>query len=235
MATANLKQRIDHVMHYEALKEHSPAPRRVAFVATCALVLFTVAAGLVRTETAFAAESSSDARPYSVKVTATRSGDFTTLTAHVRELATGKIISAPTVTMGQSRRATMRSGSSPGSDVLFELRPGAGTSIVVDVTIQQDGKLVDKSTLHVVPKDGAAETKYSGQPITLTLTDADLRDLIGTFGQLTGYEMKMPDDVQGKVSVAWQNVPWDEAFATLLDENGLTYRIEGQTIHITKK
>jgi type IV pilus assembly protein PilQ len=62
-----------------------------------------------------------------------------------------------------------------------------------------------------------------------------LRDVIGTFGRITGMAMQVDDSVQGKVSVSWHNVPWDQAFDSLLKDNGLTYRIEGKTIHVSKK
>jgi hypothetical protein len=37
------------------------------------------------------------------------------------------------------------------------------------------------------------------------------------------------------VSVSWKNVRWDEAFDTLLDEHGLTYKVDGKTIRVSKK
>lgn len=48
-------------------------------------------------------------------------------------------------------------------------------------------------------------------------------------------KMRIDEDVQGKVSTSWQNVPWDEALDSILKENGLTYRIEGATLHVSKR
>ena len=45
-----------------------------------------------------------------------------------------------------------------------------------------------------------------------------------------GGGMQVDPDVSGKVSVSLQKVPWDEAFESLLQEHGLTYKIEGKTI-----
>ena len=78
-------------------------------------------------------------------------------------------------------------------------------------------------------------TNYTGQPISLELKDADLRDVIGMFGKLTGFEMRIDDSIDGRVSVVWHNVPWDQAFDSLLKDNGLQYRIEGKTIIVSKK
>ena len=41
--------------------------------------------------------------------------------------------------------------------------------------------------------------------------------------------------IGGTVSVHWQNVPWDQALDSILEENGLTYRIKESKIHISKK
>jgi len=55
------------------------------------------------------------------------------------------------------------------------------------------------------------------------------------FGKATGLETRIEDSVQGRVSVAWHNVPWDQAFDSLLNDNGLKYHIESKTIVISKK
>ena len=80
----------------------------------------------------------------------------------------------------------------------------------------------------------SSDLKFTGDPITLNLKEANLRDVIMTFSKLTGLEMRFETPVEGKVTVSWHNVPWDEAFDSLLRENGLKYRIEGQTAVITK-
>lgn len=99
---------------------------------------------------------------------------------------------------------------------------------IVSVAIRENGNLVQKQQIGSV-------SQYTGTPISLTLREADLRDVIATFAKLTGTDIQVDPDVQGKVTVAWQNVPWDEAFDSLLQENGLTYKMDGRTIHVSKK
>ena len=72
MATAQLKERMDHVMHYAALKAQAPSPWRVTLLAVAALALFTIAAGVVGSELAFADGKTHD--PYAIRITATRAG-----------------------------------------------------------------------------------------------------------------------------------------------------------------
>ncbi|MEK6372759.1 MAG: M56 family metallopeptidase [Acidobacteriota bacterium] len=233
MATAKLKERMDHVMNYPTLKAHALSPRRVTVMAAAALVLFTVAAGIVGSDRAFAG-TKKNRGPYAIKIIATRAGESIVLQGTVSENKTQQVVADGTVTVKPWQRASI---TGPGLDVAFEVRPDQGDRVAVDVTIQREGEVVQRSTLFVTPRDHTtadADSKYTGDPISLTLEDADLRDVIGTFGKITGMEMRMDAAVQGKVSVNWHNVPWDQAFDSMLKDNGFTYKIEGKTIHVSK-
>jgi beta-lactamase regulating signal transducer with metallopeptidase domain len=233
MATAKLKERMDHVMNYPSLKAHAVSPRRVTVMAAVALVLFTLAAGIVGSAPAFAG-TKKNRGPYAIKIIATRAGEALVLRGTVSENKTQQVVADGTVTVKPWQRASI---TGPGLDVAFDLRPDQGDRVAVDVTIQREGSVIQRSTLIITPRDNAtaaAASKYTGDPISLTLEDGDLRDVIGTFGKITGMEMRMDAAVQGKVSVNWHNVPWDQAFDSMLKENGLTYKIEGKTIHVTK-
>ena len=124
--------------------------------------------------------------------------------------------------------------NSDGLEVVFDVHPDNGDRVAVDVTIRRDEQVVETATIAVKPTETASGGKYTGDPISLSLKDADLRDVIGMFGKLTSLDMKIDDDVQGKVTVNWQNIPWDKALDLLLSQNGCSYRIEGKTIHVVK-
>lgn len=233
MATAKLKERIDHVMNYEKLKIGAPAPRKVALASGVMLLTFTFASAIV-TETVLAREQKKD-DPYSVKVTAERSGETVLVKGFVSDVAAGRVVAAPAMTIASG--ATARSSSSNGVvDVVFDVRD-AGSKLFVDVSVSGDGRLIQRESFDITPDQAAAPAaaKYTGEPITLALKDASLRDVIRTFGQLTGTTMEVAEGVEARVSVNWKNVPWDEAFDSLLADNGLTYRVEGSTIHVIKK
>src|SRR5207253_4236785 len=236
MATARLKERMDHVMNYPTLKAQSLSTKRVAILATAALILFTVASGIVATDNAFARGTAKADEGYAVKVTATRTGASIMLQGAVSNNKTHQVVGAPKVTLADTRRASMKT-SGAGVDVTFDVRPDSGDRIAVEVTIEKDGTIVQRNTLVVAPTEAQAETStnYTGQPISLELKDADLRDVIGMFGKLTGFEMRIDDSIDGRVSVVWHNVPWDQAFDSLLKDNGLQYRIDGKSIIVTKK
>jgi type IV pilus assembly protein PilQ len=73
---------------------------------------------------------------------------------------------------------------------------------------------------------------FSGDPIDLELTNADIKDVLRTFAQLTGLNIAIDPNVQGQVTVSFVDVPWDQALDTILRQNGLTYIIDGNVMRV---
>lgn len=233
MATSKLRERMDHVMNYPALKEQSPSPRRIGGAAVFVLVLFTVASAFVAVDRALALRS--DSGPYSIRLTATRANDVVSVNGQITENATGTVVAAPKVALRDGRgAATSVSGD---LEIVLRISPDKPDHVAVDVKIVRAGEILQRDGMLVRITDAAAPTgqKYTGAPISLDLKDADLKDIIGVFGKLTGMEMVVDPAVRGRVSVQWHNVPWDQAFDELLSEQGLTYRIEGSRMYIAPR
>ncbi|MGH9458099.1 MAG: M56 family metallopeptidase [Thermoanaerobaculia bacterium] len=231
MATAKLKERMDYVMSYRTLRASSPTASRITLLGVLALVAFSFAGGIVA---APASGGAGDA--FAVKVVATRSDGAITVETAVTDNRTQAVVAAPKITIdaGETGRATT---SSRGVDIAVAIAPGTANHLVVDVSIFREGKLVQKSTLRVSPSDAPSSEapEYTGQPMTLRLTDAHIRDVLATFATLTGLTIEVAPEVDRKVSVNWQNVPWDQALAELLEDNGLQYRLEGSTMFVSNK
>jgi len=74
---------------------------------------------------------------------------------------------------------------------------------------------------------------YDGEPISLQLKNAELEDVLRTFGELTGFNFAVDPDVSSKqITVDWADVPWDAAFETILRQNRLTYSVEGNIVRV---
>ncbi|HJQ36851.1 MAG TPA: type IV pilus secretin PilQ, partial [Thermoanaerobaculia bacterium] len=73
---------------------------------------------------------------------------------------------------------------------------------------------------------------FTGEPISLNLKDADLKDVLRTFAELTGLNMAIDPGVGGSVTVDFQDVPWDQALDIILRQNSLTFTIEGNVMRI---
>lgn len=239
MATSRLKERIEHVMNYPNIQSRAISPRRITAIASVFLGLFTIASAVIAADRKDGDEKPNKAA-YAVRIMASRGTDGVTVSARISDKKTQELIAEPKVLLDASGRGDARSeltsSSGKATAAALDATPGSNGDINVVVTISDNGKVVQQNRFVVVAKEsGMTVSKFTGDPITLRLADADLRDVIGTFGKLTGMQMDIDPDVRGKVTVSWQNVPWDEAFDSLLSENGLTYKIEGKTIHVSKK
>ena len=234
MATSKLKERIEHIMNYPTLKALSPPTRRVASLASFVLFLFTFASALVAVPRGENSGSGED-HPYTSQLAVHGNGKTFEIDVAVTDKKTSEVIRVPKLTIdvdgsgGEVKESrTLSSGSLVEVTIAAVPNHGRRHQFVVIAGIRENGNLVQREEI------GSAGA-YTGQPISLSLLNADMRDVLGTFGKLTGMDVQVDPDVEGKVSVSWKNVPWDEAFDSLLEEHGLTYKIEGKTIHVSKK
>ena len=69
--------------------------------------------------------------------------------------------------------------------------------------------------------DATPNKKYTGRRINLDFKDADIRALFRLFADISKLNIIVGDDVNGKVTIRLQDVPWDQAFAILLQTQSL--------------
>ncbi len=79
---------------------------------------------------------------------------------------------------------------------------------------------------------GGADKQYTGEPITLNLKDADVKDTLQKFSDLTGLNIVLDPQVSGTVTVSLTDIPWDQALELILKINGLGYVLEGNVMRI---
>jgi type IV pilus assembly protein PilQ len=76
------------------------------------------------------------------------------------------------------------------------------------------------------------QSQFTGEPISLDLKDADIKDVFRTISQLTGLNIVIDPEVRGTVTVQLENVPWDQALDLILKQNGLGYVLENNIMRI---
>jgi hypothetical protein len=74
--------------------------------------------------------------------------------------------------------------------------------------------------------------EFVGDPITFTLRDADIREVLETFAEVGGLEMVIAPDVAGLVTVQMEQVPWDQGLYSVLQTHGLTYEMKDGVINV---
>lgn len=77
-----------------------------------------------------------------------------------------------------------------------------------------------------------SEREYFGEPIDMTLKDADVVETIRSFAQISGLNIVVQPEVTGRVTVELHDVPWDQALEQILRINALGYEIEGNIMRI---
>ncbi|HLN57454.1 MAG TPA: secretin and TonB N-terminal domain-containing protein, partial [Thermoanaerobaculia bacterium] len=78
------------------------------------------------------------------------------------------------------------------------------------------------------------QTRFVGERISLDLKDADLKDVLRTFAELTKLNIAIDPDVTGSVTVRLHDVPWDQALDLILRMNGLGYVLVGMILRVGK-
>ena len=100
-------------------------------------------------------------------------------------------------------------------------------------SISQDPALRrDATTGYPAVALGEPVRRYAGEPISLDLKDADIRDVLLTFSKLARLNMVIDPDVKGSVTVCLEDVPWDQALEVILKVNGLGYVLEGNIVRV---
>jgi type IV pilus assembly protein PilQ len=79
---------------------------------------------------------------------------------------------------------------------------------------------------------GSGQKQYTGHPINFDFEDADLRAVLRVFSAESGLNMIIDPQVQGRVNVVLNDVPWDQALDQILRSNKLGYTVEGNIIRI---
>ena len=76
--------------------------------------------------------------------------------------------------------------------------------------------------------------RYRGEPVTLHLRDADLRDVLIALAKLTRTNIAIDPGITGTVTIDLVNVPSDQALDLILRQHGLVRVTEGPVATITR-
>jgi type IV pilus secretin PilQ/predicted competence protein len=83
-----------------------------------------------------------------------------------------------------------------------------------------------------LPVPGSGGRQYTGNPISMDFQDADLRSVLRTFAEISGLNMVIDPQVQGRVDIVLNEVPWDQALDTILRGNKLGWTVDGTIVRI---
>lgn len=73
---------------------------------------------------------------------------------------------------------------------------------------------------------------YAGRPVSMSFQNADLRSVLRTFAEVSGLNIVIDPQVEGRVEVALAEVPWDQALEVILRANRLGYDLDGSVLRV---
>lgn len=78
----------------------------------------------------------------------------------------------------------------------------------------------------------SSNAEFTGDPITLSLEGADIRDVLATFEQLTNLNIVVAPEVSEQITLELREVPWDQALHMILQLTGLKYSISDGNLEV---
>ncbi len=70
------------------------------------------------------------------------------------------------------------------------------------------------------------------QTVNLKMRQADFKTVLRALARIVDHNILVKSEIQGDVTVDFRDVPWDQAFKSLLGTKGLTYAWEGDIIRV---
>lgn len=91
--------------------------------------------------------------------------------------------------------------------------------------------LKPKIIVHLDKEHIVADRKFTGEAISIRLMDIDVRSAVQLIADFAGKNFVVSNDVEGTISLALENIPWDLALDSIListgnqleERNGLFY------------
>ena len=74
--------------------------------------------------------------------------------------------------------------------------------------------------------------RYTGEPIGMNFKDLDLKDFFRVIHEISGLNVVLDPAVKGSVTLVIDDVPWDQALAIVLHNNGLECQLQGNVLRI---
>ena len=109
--------------------------------------------------------------------------------------------------------------------------PPSQPTLAEGITLQ--GALPDEPA---APRFGVTtvggEKQYYGAPISMSLKDADITEVLRSLARISGLNIVIQPGVSGPVTVELESVPWDQALDQILKINQLGMELEGNILRI---
>lgn len=70
------------------------------------------------------------------------------------------------------------------------------------------------------------------QPVSLTFRQANIQTILRSLARIVGKNILVKSDIKGEMTIDFREVPWNQAFNSILRTQGLTYTWEGDILRV---
>lgn len=227
MAGANIKERLEHLMRYNRIRSKAWPHRAIVIAATIAIALTTVAA----------TESKKTGDRYSFHYTVHRTAPGEATFRITAREGDQHVFTRDLVSSGEGE--SQLRFSHKHNDELLELSiktRGTPERGELEFTVTENGAVVQRRTeAYDVTAAATATSSVLASPVSLTLKDATLRDVMTSFSQILGLELVMEPGTDGDITIDVVNVPAEQVLDLIARQNNLTIAVKGNKIYVAKK
>jgi type IV pilus assembly protein PilQ len=90
----------------------------------------------------------------------------------------------------------------------------------------------ESSHLALAGEGAAAEKSLPKVRVSLKMRQAEVKAVLRSLARTAGLNLLVKNDVKGEVSVDFREVPWDQAFNSILRTQGLSWNWEGEILRV---
>ncbi|MGH9493138.1 MAG: AMIN domain-containing protein, partial [Terriglobales bacterium] len=113
----------------------------------------------------------------------------------------------------------------PAANLPQPVNAALQTQPAVNLAMMQQQQMAQSSGMPAKPR-------YTGEPISLNLKDADLKDFFRLIHEISGLNVVLDPAVRGSVTIVLDDVPWDQALDIVLKNNSLERELDGNVLRI---
>ena len=95
--------------------------------------------------------------------------------------------------------------------------------------------LKPKIIVHLAKEHIVADRKFTGEAISIRLLDIDVRSAVQLIADFAGKNLVVSNDVEGTISLALENIPWDLALDSILISTGNQLEERNGLFYVSKK
>jgi TonB family protein len=228
MSGFHVRERIESIMSYSSDRAQFLPDKFVRVAALAAALAIVASFAAIAPAPALAAKPETDFG-LSVSLRPGPDGRFL-VDVNVTAPDGERVLSSKVVTT--AGQPVTLSTSRGGRTYQVEVSPSADGSGVAVLQVTEGRDVLYRSSEPIRMQSEPSTMPSNREPITLQLKDADLHDVVRTFGQLTGRKVTADPSLQGKVSIDVANTPWDIALLRAIAPLGLTLSVSENEIRV---